>query len=108
MSTGHLSISHLYTRLEHASNKEMAEVLSEAFEKITMDHQQALVQNKVETLTEINSQNLATKADISELKLNIATVKLEIHKEISTAKWQVIGSIGALVLIQIVLKHFGF
>lgn len=49
-------------------------------------------------------KDLASKSDLVAVKNDL---ELKIYKEVSNAKWQVIGSITALLFIQIILKHFG-
>lgn len=133
MHAAPLSISTLYSQIEKASNKEMASAITQAFEQLEANQKEALTQNKQETVKEINPQGLATKGDIQELKkelktdienlkvdiknletkfdakidLKLAEQKLEIHKEISFAKWQVLGGMVVLFLAQTLAKHFG-
>ena len=45
----------------------------------------------------------ATKDD-----LNQYATKLEVHQVISSAKWQVIGSVAAMLFVGFASKHFGF
>ncbi len=105
MSTATLSITDLYTHIEKASNAELAGIISKAFEQTKVEQQQIALQTKEETLKEVHDKDLATKADLFAVKQDL---KLKIYKEVSTAKWQVIGSIAALFFAQIILKHFGF
>lgn len=108
MTAGALSISELYTKLEKASNPELASIISQAFEQTKAEQQQFAVQNKEETLKEVHEKDLATKKDVYTAKNELRQeLELKIYKEVSSAKWQVIGSIVALFFLQVMLKHFG-
>lgn len=125
MHAAPLSIATLYSQIEQASNKEMATVITKAFEQVEANQKELATHTKQETLKEVNLQDLATKADLKaeiselrhELKADIQTLeakfdtkmaeqKLELFKEISSSKWQVVGSIIVLFFAQIILKHF--
>ena len=123
MSAGALSITDLYSNLEKASNPELAGIISKAFEQVTLDQKSIAVQTKEETLKEalkeINEHDLATKGDVLRVEQNVSLLQkdleytkqeleLKIYREVSTAKWQVIGSIAALFFLQIIAKHFGY
>ena len=147
MHVAPLSIATLYAQIEKASNKDMANTITHAFEQLETNQKEvseqlknqqkeALTQNKQETLKEINLQDLATKADIENLslttkadikilkadienlraetkadirglELKMVEQKLDLHKEISHAKWQVLSGMAVLLFVQTLAKHFG-
>jgi ABC-type phosphate transport system auxiliary subunit len=139
MHAAPLSITTLYTQIEQASNKEMACAISKAFEQLETNQREMSTQITQEVLKEVKIEDLATKADLNELRadfkelradfnelradfnefrvttktdlktleLKMSDQKLELHKAISSSKWQVLGGMAVLLFVQLTGKHFG-
>ena len=99
-AVAHLKIGDLYRTLQKSTNEETALAVVHAFEQLQEEQELRSVQTKKEILKEISLKDLATKKDLLELKL-------EIHGDISGAKWQVIGAIAAMFFAEVILRHFG-
>ncbi len=93
------------------TKEEEAVAILEVVQEAKREQAQEVAEKKQEILKEINLKDFATKADLqlmkSELMNEMSGVRLEVHREISKAKWQLLGGALALVVIPIILRHFG-
>jgi hypothetical protein len=88
--------------------RQTAKMISKAFEtfaeQVSEEQDVKIASSEKNTLKEINLSDLATKTDLQTLRTEM---KVELHQVISSAKWQVLGAIGAMLFGAIILKHFG-
>jgi hypothetical protein len=64
------------------------------------------IENIVEDKFSSRADTLATKQDISGVRLEIANLRTEISDRINNASLKVIGTIVIVGLIQVILKHY--
>ncbi len=134
IAVAHMSFMDLFTELKESTDERTAKTISKAFEtfaeQISEDQDMKLSYAKEAALKELNIDELSTKAELkdtqtelrTELKTEIQELKTEmrvgfaelrsefkteLHHTISSAKWQVLGGVGAMLFAGIVLKHFG-
>lgn len=91
-----------YTKAK--TKEEEAIAILEVVQEAKYEQVQEAAEKKQEILKEINSKDMVSKGD---LEASESRLRLEIHREISKAKWQLLGGAVVLVLIPIILKHFG-
>ncbi len=130
IAVAHMSFMDLFTELKESTDERTAKTISKAFEtfaeQISEEQNMKFAHTKEGTLKELNTDELTTKAELratktelkteiqelrAEMRLGFAELrsefKVELHHTISSAKWQVLGGVAAMLFAGILLKHFG-
>lgn len=126
----HMSFMDLITELKKSTDERTAKTISKAFEtfseQIAEEQDMKLTHTKEATLKELNTDELSTKAELKDTKTELkseiqelrtemrlgfaelrAEFKADLNHTFASAKWQVLGGVGAMMFSAIVLKHFG-
>lgn len=97
------------------SKEEEAVAILEILQEAKQEQAQETAAKKQAILKEINAQEFVTKSDLQTVKGELmaeisnseSRLRLEFHREISKAKWHLLGGALVLVVIPILLKHVG-
>ncbi len=115
MTAVHFSSADLLVQYKSSKNKEEeALAIVRAFERFAEDQKLKMQENEMKVLQEINSKELATKADIALIRQELThyATKKElvetVNHAVNTGKWQVIGAVAAMLFAEVALRHFGF
>ena len=109
MTTTPINVIPLFSELKKNMDEGAAITLCQAFENLHIEKLATKEDLKIYATKE-DLKMYATKDDLKmyATKEQLHQFQLAIYQHISTAKWQVIGSVCVMMFAELILKHFGW
>ena len=116
MAVSGMKFTEFLNNYNNATTKaEEAAAILDVVQQVREDQAIQRDETRKEILKEIQFQDLVTKKDLDaglkttklELQKEILALELRISKQISSSKWQLIGTMVVLIVVPLFLRHFG-